>query len=426
MKNTIFIFLLLTVSIAQSQHLFDGYTIKEYNYYYKDSVNGETAFGQYKPTDLIGLYDGAMIVSTEFSITFPSQYKTSITFDSTYLEKEKKFSEKSHISSGSIFKLNNKFEKEWETVFYDKRVKRIILRPDSSIIAVGERVDMKKFWMASLDLNGRILWEKEIKNTNNVTVTVCDAIIDSIDNIYILLSSERLIPFRINKDDGYKKVEFFKNRHMDGDLYLMKLSPFGKKKWLTTLDNRKTCWTFGWKLVFGKNNIYASSAFEGFRKNRKKWEKLEGELIYEVSPKGKIKNMIENNIKKLLFYQDGLFTITKYAEDTLILHKNNKAYDSIKILSANKDLSIKNAIPIKKGFLILGSNYDDNNRDYLIIRVNENLKLDDYWSYNKDDYNEISSAVEMPDGTLVIMGECSMRDSLNNLVSYINIVSIKK
>ncbi len=173
------------------QTKFDNSVVnEEYNFFYSDSVDNIVSIGDYEPTGFVRLNSGSIIVSTIFSIEFPKQSQKSYTLSKEelhqFVEQENKMDEKSHISSGSVFKLNSTFQKEWEIIFKDKRVEAIKKLPNQTLIIAGERIDMKKIWMAQIDTTGKIIWQKEYKLKH--FTHVLDMVMDSLENIYILLT----------------------------------------------------------------------------------------------------------------------------------------------------------------------------------------------------------------------------------------------
>ena len=207
MKIPLTITLFFVSQILTAQTVASKANVEEYNFFYSDTANGEFAFGDYEPKDIIQLNDGSYLIGTELSISFPSQYKSPENYDSTYLAKSKVFREKSHISSGTVFKLNSNFEKEWETIFKEQRIVKILKTSDDRILIVGEDVSMKFVWLAEIEKNGNIKWEKHFNYKHQVTIA--DAIIDHEDEIYLLLEASRIIPIQIRKYYGKRRIYLF-------------------------------------------------------------------------------------------------------------------------------------------------------------------------------------------------------------------------
>lgn len=420
MKTPLLISLFLISQILTAQKVATKTDVEEYNFFYSDTANGEFAFGDYEPKDIIQLNDGSYLIGTELSISFSSQYKTTENYDSIYFVKSRIFQEKSHISSGTVFKINSNFEKEWETVFKEQRVEKIFKTSDDRILIAGENVSMKFVWLAELDKKGNILWEKHFKYKNRVTIA--DAKIDENNDIYLLLESSQIIPIQVRKYFGERRIHLFKDSEINSHLAILKVSFDGKEKWLKPIDKRRKYNKFGYNLVASQKTIFASYTYSGFEKD----SLIEGENVIEISKSGKV--VLTRDILKqdILFFDSGLVTITSYSKGELILYKSGKLIDSTNIESANKDVRIEKAVSRSNGYLILGSNYD-NNMDYLLINISTDLKLLDYWTYPRDEFNEIRGALTLENGETIIIGKCyrEMKGTSNELTTYINVVKIK-
>ncbi len=109
MKINLLIIFFPFILVAQSSNY---KTIEKHHIYYKDSIESNITYGKYEPTDLIGLDDDSLIISSFFSINFPDQYSMPSDYNKEYLSKQNEMYSKSHISSGSIIKLNKEFKKE--------------------------------------------------------------------------------------------------------------------------------------------------------------------------------------------------------------------------------------------------------------------------------------------------------------------------
>ena len=97
MKQILTIIILFNFWNLKSQELFDNQKlIQEINFFYQDSAINEFAYGDYKPTSVIGLNNGSLLISTVFSISFPNQYKTPSEYNSEYFERQNVYAEKSH------------------------------------------------------------------------------------------------------------------------------------------------------------------------------------------------------------------------------------------------------------------------------------------------------------------------------------------
>ncbi len=419
MKTLLSISLLLISQILTAQIIASKTDVEEYNFFYSDTANEEFAFGDYEPKDLIRLNDGSYLIGTELSISFPSQYKTTGNYDSTYFAKSKIFREKSHISSGTVFKLNSNFEKEWETIFKGQRIERILKTTDERILIVGEDVSMKFVWLAELNKNGNVLWEKHFEYKNKVTVA--DAMIDERNEIYLLLESSHIIPIQIRKYYGKRRIHLFKDSGINSHLALLKVSSEGKKKWLKHIDKRRKHDKFGSNLVASKASLFASYTYSGFEKD----SLIRGKKVIEISKSGKA--VVTQEIPKhdILLFKNGTVTITSDSKGELNLYKSGELIDSINLEGAGRDMRIRKVINTFNGFLILGSKH--NNRNYLLVNLSSELKFESYWTYAREEYSEIRGAVTLDNGETIIVGKCyrEMKGTSNELTTYINLIKIK-
>ncbi len=418
--------ILLTISIFFFSQILTAQTVaskadvEEFNFFYSDTANGEFAYGDYEPKDIIQLNDGSYLIGTKLSISFPSQYKSPETYDSTYFAKSKVFYEKSHTSSGTVFKLNSNFKKEWETIFKGQRIEKILKTSDNRILVIGEDVAMKFVWLAEIENNGNIKWEKHFNYKNQVTIA--DAIIDQNDEIYFLLEASHIIPLQIRRYYGKTQIHLFKDSEINSHLSILKVSSKGKKQWLKPIDKRRKYNKFGYNLIANKESIFASYTYSGFERD----SLFKGKNVVEIS-KSRKKNLTQEIPKQdVLLFKNGLVTITSYSKGELVLFKAGELIDSTYIESAGKDIRIEKIINKSNGYLILGSNHD-NNRDYLLINLSSDLKFNGYWTYPRDEYNEIRGAVVLENGDTIIIGKCyqKMEGTSNELTTYINLIKIK-
>jgi hypothetical protein len=420
MKTILSISLLLISQILTAQIIASKSDVEEFNFFYSDSANGEFAYGDYEPKDIIRLNDGSFLIGTELSISFPSHYKTTSNYDSTYFAKSKIFREKSHSSSGTVFKLSSNFEKEWETFFNGQRIKRIFKTTDNKILIAGEDVSMKFVWLAELDINGNILWEKHFKYKNSVTIA--DAKIDENNDILLTLESSHIIPFQVQKYYGKRRIHLFKDSEINSHLALLKVSSKGKRKWLKPIDKTRKYNKFGFNLVVGQESYFASFIYSGFERD----SLIEGKRVIEISKTGKTILTREIPKQEILLFCNGLVTITSHSNGKLFLYKSGEIIDSIYIESAYKDVRIEKSIHMPNGYLIFGSNYDKN-MDYLLVNLSSNLKFLNYWTFPREEYNEIRGAITLDNGDIIIVGKCyrEMKGTSNELTTYINLIKIK-
>jgi hypothetical protein len=420
MKTILSISLLLVSQILTAQIIASKTDVEEYNFFYSDTANGEFAFGDYEPKDLIRLNDSSYLVGTELSISFPSQYKTTGNYDSTYFAKSKIFREKSHTSSGTVFKLNSNFEKEWETIFKEQRIEKILKTSDDRILIVGEDVSMKFVWLAELDKNGNVKWKKHFDYKNQVTIA--DARIDNNNEIYLLLESSHIIPVQIRKYYGKKRIHLFKDSEINSHLAILKVSSEGKKKWLKPIDKRRKHDKFGYNLVASKESLFASYTYSGFEKD----SLIEGKKVIEISKSGKAVVTQEITKQDILLFKNGLVTISSDSKGELKLYKTGELIDSINLEGAGRDMRIEKVINKFSGFLILGSKY--NNRNYLLVNLSSELKFGSYSTYAREEYSKIRGAVTLDNGEIIIVGKCYRREKEGvdkRLTTYINLIKIK-
>lgn len=423
MKIFLTIWSILFVNGLIAQTIAAKEDIEEYNFFYSDSAFGQFVYGDYEPKDMLNLKDGSLIVGTQFSIFFPSQNETPAKYDSVYFVRYKAMSQKTHVSSGSVFKLNSRFEKEWETVFKEQRIERVLKTKDERLLVVGEEVSMKFVWVAELDQAGKILWEKHYKYKNQVTIS--DAIIDENDAVYLFLESSHIIPIQYKKKRAFEKgrLHFFRDSEINSHLAILKITSTGKKIWLKPIDTKRKKGKYSYQLVSGNRGVFASYISNSFKKN----QLIEEEKIVHLSEKGKITSEINFETQDLLFYENGLVTITSYSKGDLVLYRSGNTIDSTSIKSARQDIRIEKAVRNKANYLIWGSNHD-NNRDYLLIPLHSDLKFGDYWTYPRDEYNETRGAVVLENGQVLVIGKCykENKDESNKLVTYINLIKVKK
>lgn len=416
MKNLLTISIFLFSQALPAQIVASKGDVEEFNFFYSDTANGEFAFGDYEPKDIIQLNDGSYLIGTQLSISFPSQYKSPENYDSAYFAKSKVFQEKSHNSSGTVLKLNSNFEKEWETTCRGQRIEKILKTSDNRILILGEDVSMKFVWLAEIDQNGNIKWEKHF-NYKNI-VSIADALIDQNDEVYFLLEAENTIPIRSIRNAGKRRIRLFRAAGSNTHLALLKVSSFGKKKWIKSIEKRNKCGIFGYNLINHQDSIFASYA--------NSVSECEGKYVTDISTSTKKSRTHEIPDQVMVSYKSGLITITSYSEGKLELYKSGVLIDTISVVSANKDVRIEKAITEPFGSLIIGSNYD-NNMDYLLINLGPDLKFRGYWTYPRDEYNEIRGALILDNGDTLIVGKCyrEKRGTSNKLTTFINLIKIK-
>lgn len=430
-KLTILIFSVIVFTNSFGQIKLDNsITTQEFNFFYKDSIDNKVSFGDYEPTGLVSFDDGSLIISTEFSIDFPLKYQMPDSFNKEnfkiYYEQQKLINSKSHVSSGSVFKLNSNFEKLWEIFFKEKRVMKISKLPDQSIIIAGDRVDMQKFWMAHIDTSGKVIWQKEYKLKSKSMIK--NMVIDSLGNCYLLAESERIVPISITKNYGKRRIRLFRQTEMEGNIYLLKVTSNGNVLWATCLDNKKRFEKFAYQL-FIDGNIYASSSYEGFVKEKNEWKRKEGKLFFEVSPRGKI--LKSNNIDNHFMYHcNGNHYSVTSNEDTLILYTetsfNSIVTDTIIFVKPVKSIWISGFLTINNYIYLLGSK--DHNLGCIVIQLNKENRYIGYWNDKRSESTELVDAIVKADGTIIVISNCFKvaKGTNNELIRYINITIMKK
>jgi len=420
MKIPLLIFIMLTCQLLTAQIVAGKDDVEERNFYYSDTANGEFAFGDYDPKDMIKLEDGSLLIGTELRIHFPSSYKSPEKLDSLYWARHEIFMQKTHVSSGTVIKLNPDMEKEWETVFSEKRVEKILKTTDGRILIVGEEVTMKYVWMVELGPEGNIIRENRYTYKNKVTIA--NAIIDEHNDVYLLLESSHIVPVKTRKDFGKRYFYFFRDSEMNSHIAVAKVNSDGKLKWLKPVDKRAQYIKFGHELVVNNELVFSSFWYSGFEKD----SLIEGEKAVQLSKSGKRKSAHNITQQYMLFFDNGLVTITSHSQGRLLLFRSGAVIDSIQISSADNDVRISHAIQTPDGYLILAANHD-NNRDYLLISLSPDLKFKKYWTYPRDEYNEICGAVRLDSGETILVGKCYRKEEggEKRLVTYINLVKIK-
>lgn len=419
----------LTTCFGQTK-LDDSLTTQEFSFFYKDSIDNKVSFGDYEPTGFVSLDDGSLIVSTQFSIDFPGQYQMPDSFTKekfkVYYEQQKMFDNKSHISSGSVFKLNSNFEKKWEIFFKDKRVMKIGKLPDQSVIVAGDRVDMKKFWMAHIDTTGKIVWQKEYKLKSKSGIA--NMVMDSLGNSFLQVETERVIPISTTKYYGKRRIRFFKQTEMEGNIYLLKVSSKGSILWTRSLDKTKKFQKFGQQL-FIQDNIYASSSYEGFIKQKNDWKKKQGKTFFEINLQGKILRTTEIKNRFQYHFESNRFSVTA-DEDKLTFYTvtstETKPTDTITFANPVKSIWIYGFLTANNFIYLLGSK--DHNLGCIVVQLDKDNNYIGHWNDNSSESTSLVDAIVKPDGAIIVLSKCFKRakDTNNELTTYINLTVIKK
>jgi len=405
-----------------AQKIADSTEVEEYNFFYSDTANGEFTYGDYEPTGIIRLEDGSLLVSTKFSISFPSHLKRPTVYDSTYFAQQKIYSDKDHSSSGSVFKLNSKFEKEWEIFFEEERVEKIIQANDGKIFVIREETSMENIWISEINSEGEILWDESFHYKSQVSVA--DVAIDKFGAIYLLLEGERRIPIRIWKPYGKWRVRFFMESNINSHLAVAKLIPGGKKRWLITIDKRKKFNKYGYELLVESDSVFSTYTYSGIKKR----ELNEGRMLSKISSRsGKLLEKAEADSEILMFNQ-GLVTITPWIRtgETFSVFRSGEFIDSIKVPTTHH-ASIEGVVYFDEHLYLIGNTYFKN-MDYLVLELSSDLKFFESWTYPRYELNELKGAIFTDEGDLVIVGMCyrRMENTSNELVADVNITVVKK
>jgi len=368
-----------------------NYEIHEVDFSYRDSIFGQVRYGNYEPTGIIILNDGSIVISTKFSIDFPEQFQQTDSYTKEYFKMQKEYSEKSHISSGSVFMLDANFEKKWGVIFKERRVTHVRKLQDETIIVLGESTDMKFFWIAKVDKEGSVVFEKRYRFKSSPSIANVE--VDSLDNLYILVTTEKILPIKITNHLSKRRIRFFKETTMESDVYILKVSPTGKIKWKTSIDTRRNYFSFGQAVVINKN-IYISNYTEGYKREKTGWVEEAGNYIYTLNSRGKIKEIFQTKNKNILSLNKQIIYSTHTDNDSLVLYK--KVFSSLKpfvtIVFNNKikQFSIDKALSTDLNNYIFGTT--NHNLGCLLIELNSENKYNGYWSY--DNSNFVDAAID--------------------------------
>jgi len=395
--HIISLFLILSETYGQTD-LLSKYEVKEYCFTYSDSINGQITYGNYEPTGIVSLANGSFIVSTVFSINFPEQNQLPDTFSQEYFDKQRIYRGKSHISSGSVFMLNENFEKQWEVIFKDKRVKGIKKLSNENVLIAGESVDLEFFWIAEINMEGDIIYEKNYKFKRSPSID--DFEIDSLNNLYLLLSTERINPIKVTKRYGKRRIILFQESDMESDIYLIKIDSGGKINWKKPIETRKNFWAYGSNLIIG-NKIYFSLYSEGFIKKKKEWIKKEGEFIYEYMLNGEKINSYASSNKYAHLFNTGLIYSSFANNDTLELYFKDSIFESIETISFKNN---PNQFWIEKALFTAHDNYltgtSNHNLGCIIFEFDHWNNYKGYWKYDTASFVD---AVIEGDNAIVII-----------------------
>ena len=400
-------------------------TIEEHRIYYKDSIENNITYGTYEPTDLIGLDDNSLIISSSFSISFPGQYSTPSEYSKEYLSIQKEMYSKSHTSSGSIIKLNKEFKKEWELIFKEKRVERIKMTTSGKIIAVGERTDMEKFWVSLISINGKIIWEKEFKNKKESTITDID--LDSLDNLFVLLESKRIIPVKTIKYPYQKRRLVLFQKSEENGIYLTKIDSTGKTKWTKRIFQKRNFDSYGSDIKLNHNKIFISYSYEGYKRVNDSLAKDEAKIVTALNHSGKIIKNLKTTNNKLLFSKKDVINVSGESnnENELVIEKDFKTFKTLTIPDEIEHYWLKEGIKTNIGYYLFGTN--DHNLGYLILGLDRDYGLINYWKSETSNGEDATAITIQSDGSIIVVGEKTDKNiklPYGN-ATYIDIIKLK-
>ncbi|HET6558605.1 MAG TPA: hypothetical protein VFG54_14900 [Prolixibacteraceae bacterium] len=401
---------------------------KELNLFYTDTINNNVYFGDYKPTGIIKTSDNSYLISTILSISFPELYETTyLRADyKKYFERWNLYYSKVHVSSGSILKLDRNLNKQWELIYKDKRITHIENLDSNSFIIAGERVDQKKLWVAKLRTSdGSTIWFKEYNVGYGLSTTEMSI---NNDTIYLLGETEILIPFRIQKQYGKRRIELFKVADLQSNLILLSISKNGNLIRKSKIDPKNKYTKFGLYFKVNSNEKILFTCFNGYYKKKNEWLKDKGSVLYRIDSKDRIKSKLRVEANDLLLSENDLvFSETKLKSDSITIKRlvDSKlvSVDSFSIQSERNNILIESLLKTDSLFYLFGSV----SGDYLIYNMNKEYHITDYRKYERDESNYPVKLIETYDGNLMIVGWCYRKnEKTGNLYKYMNLVEIKK
>ncbi|OIQ67704.1 hypothetical protein GALL_507150 [mine drainage metagenome] len=365
-----------------------------------------------------------MIISNELNIEFPELWDNSKP-EMPY----KKFLEYEahlHISSGSIFKLNSQFKKDWEIILKDKRVEQISSYDSTTFIAAGDNIRMRKMWVARINIaDGKMIWLKEFAVRHESTVScLC---VSFKKDILILSENKRLIPLDIRMKYGRKRILFFeKASDFEYLLSLSRLSGNGELNWTKTVDfkNRYNFESYG---MAADTNIHLLSWFSGFDKVQGKYIKHEGENGYTYNLKGDqlVKKSLGNNREAISIYENGWIFVNKRSDSISIEKLDDKMRTiSYRVIKTPQKYSRIQALSLINGAYYLYGYTDIKTANFLICKLDTTFRLLNSWVYKRTDWNDDIRLAPDAQGLLTILGKCYTKPDGNRLYQYINLVKL--
>lgn len=360
MKKTITLLSFLAISIAAYSQLNTAKVIKDTSYLYTDTINKKIYFGNYEPTGLIKAPDGGCIVSTTFGIYFPISFDMALlkANPKKYVDSTRQFTSREHVSSGSIFKLNKQYQKDWEIVFDEKRVKQIVPYDDTTFIATGERTDQKNIWVARINsTSGKAIWFKEFVNKRNPGLQ--GIAISTNKQIIVLSESQRLIPLRISKQYGRIRFVFFEEpENLARKVALLNISGEGSLNWERNLGISKK-WEMFDEFISADSIISIVSTYSSSEKKYVKNGREFGDLnfAYDLNGNKLVKHEDKRNGLCLADINGWLY-FSKMSSDTLKLTKYDarmsKMLDRM-IITPQHYTSLKNIVLINNYYYMFGA-----------------------------------------------------------------------
>lgn len=398
---------------------------RDTNYLYTDTVKNKIYYGNYEPTGLIKTKDTSFIISTQFSIDFPELNDNTLLESDfkKYMEIQNLYSPKLHISSGSIFKLNKLYKKDWEIIFKDRRVIQIKDYDSSCFIAAGENINMRKIWIAKIDLkNGNTIWFKEYAIRHQSTISKLS--ISSKKDIVVLTENKRIIPFQFTKHYGRRSIRFFKKGNdFEYLLSLSSISGKGKLNWTKTIDFKKN-YDYAGDRMIADSNINIIDYYSGFNKLHGKNVKQQGANNYVYNLRG------DRLLQKSITSEEGLkvyikgWIVIKLLSDGILLKKYDDNSDlNITIKTPQKYSRLQSMIQMDGNYYLYGYT-DIKSANYLICELDSSFHLMRSWNYKRNNWNDDILLSQIAKNRLIVLGKCYTRLDSARLYQYINLVQL--
>ncbi|MDB5131291.1 MAG: hypothetical protein JWR02_1040 [Mucilaginibacter sp.] len=395
--------------------------IKDTNYLYVDTINNKIYFGHIRPTGLVKTYNGN-IVSTEFSIYFPEFG------DITYLKTDsqrffidqKKYYLRTHVSSGSIFKLNNQLTKDWEVILKEKRVTHIQNYDSISFIAAGERTDQKRIWVAKINsLDGNILWFKELKVKLHPQIAGLSIAANKV--IIVLTESKRLIPLSISKTFGRLKVSFFKEGGRNTRLSILNIKDNGKLNWNKNIHMVKKCEIWDEEIAVD-SNIRVISLYCYINHLNETFKPSIGNLNFVFDMKGNEVAHQRTNIPELYLANINGWIFGSRRNDTVHIVKYDAGMKNVFMVDVKtpQHFTTVSMKFIDDSYYLFGHT---DIHDLLICKLDKSFHLTSSWTYKTREMVSDLQLTTSPTGHLIIMGKCYISHEVEKPPKeYINLV----